>query len=81
MGKRATFVRPTLRTVVFAAALVAALVAAALWYRAQTRACEAWQQRYRETREETAGGIFDFVNQGPLAQLRRDRPDDCPVPE
>ena len=44
--------------------------------------CSDWQERYRALqRELSGGGVFDFVNRGPLAQLRREKPEGCAIPD
>lgn len=43
--------------------------------------CEEWQERYEAARPpDGAVGTLDFVNMGPLAELRAERPDGCPIP-
>lgn len=42
--------------------------------------CAEWQERYREAEPASGGGVLDYVNQGPLAELRADRPEGCPIP-
>ena len=48
----------------------------------QDRECKQWQARYEVLLEQTkgGGGAFDFVNTGPLAEARKERPADCEVP-
>ena len=47
--------------------------------------CDEWQREYTEVAREGQGGVFTFINQGPIAErlreLERERPEDCPTPE
>ena len=44
-------------------------------------ACERWQEQYEAAaRSGGSGGTLDYVNLGPLADLRRQRPEGCEVP-
>ena len=47
--------------------------------------CEEWQDRYADASKEAEGGVFAFVNEGPLAErlreLEKQRPEGCPKPE
>ena len=75
------FTRPSPLVVLLALVIIVVMVAGALWYvDSRGRACEEWQNEYRAAQDQAGGGVFDFVNQGPLAQMRRDRPDGCDVP-
>lgn len=42
--------------------------------------CDEWQERYEAAAPDGATGTFDFVNIGPLAELRAERPEGCPIP-
>ena len=44
-------------------------------------ACAKWQKEYRKVARQNAGGVFDFINQGPTAELEKRRPDNCPKPK
>lgn len=44
------------------------------------RACERWQESYAEM-DSGVTGTLDFVNEGPLADLRRRRPAGCAFPD
>jgi hypothetical protein len=77
----AKFTKPSPVVVLLALAIIGVMVGGALWYvDSRRRACEEWQDEYR-AQDRAGGGVFDFVNQGPLAQMRRDRPDGCTVPK
>ena len=46
--------------------------------------CKEWKDRYRDAASQREpGGVLDHINQGPaaerLAQLAKERPDDCPT--
>ena len=44
--------------------------------------CAEWQERYRAAAPPSGGaGALDFVNMGPLAELRADRPEGCAIPD
>lgn len=49
----------------------------------EARACEQWQERYEAAQPQNGegSGVFDSVNLGPLAELRKERPEDCPIPD
>jgi hypothetical protein len=65
--------------VAMAVALLAIVVAA--WRYTDGNACREWQERYDAARPPDGGqGVFDFVNMGPLAALRDERPAGCPIP-
>ncbi len=45
-------------------------------------ACERWQEQYEAMGgTEGAAGTLDYVNLGPLADLREQRPEGCPIPQ
>jgi hypothetical protein len=51
------------------------------WARVSDRAaCREWQEIYEEARDRSGDGVFDYINVGPLAALRKERPPDCPNP-
>lgn len=66
------------------AGLVAALVITAVVMArpSDEDECAGWQERYRAALEAGggAGGMLDFVNMGPMAELEAQRPDGCEVP-
>ena len=47
--------------------------------------CDEWQREYAEVARDGEGGVFTFVNHGPIAErlreLERVQPEDCPTPE
>ena len=45
--------------------------------------CARWQERYRAALEAGGGavGTLDFVNMGPMPELRSERPDGCETPD
>jgi hypothetical protein len=65
---------------VIAAVVVAGLFAIAL-FGAGDDECAEWQARYRAAAEGSEGGVFTFINLGPDAALRRERPAGCAIPE
>lgn len=62
-------------------ALVAAIIVG-LWiyFDHQNDVCREWQARYRVLSRENRDGVFDYINIGPLATMRDERPEGCEVP-
>jgi hypothetical protein len=75
-------VRPTRgKLLVLLAVALACLVVVAVDAGRSGRGCLEWRGSYEEILATRGGaGALDFVNAGPLADLRREKPPNCEIP-
>ena len=67
-------------TIILVVVIVVALLGFVIWQNRKD-ACETWQRQYEELVDQGGGGgILDYINLGPLAELRDQRPEGCHTP-